>query len=55
MVYRGQTADELLELAPKIQDAQRRLKKEIEKRWGMLDGTAYAAEIFADNFLSRCE
>ena len=54
-IYRGQTLEELMALTSKVKAAQKRLKEEITRRWGTLDGNAYAAEIFADNFLLLCE
>lgn len=51
IVYRGQKLEEILSKRGSIQKSCKAMCDNILKRWGTLDGNAYCAELFADDFL----
>lgn len=53
IIYRGQTLDGLLQEAEAIKENMKRMREDILKRWGTLDGNQFCAEIFAKDFVSR--
>lgn len=48
MVYRGEPLADILKKVPAMKDAARKAKADILKRYGTLDGNAYAAKIIAE-------
>ncbi len=53
IVYHEESLEELLIKLDKSADVCRTINKEILDRWGTLDGTQYAAKIFAKDFLKK--
>ena len=53
IVYHGEPLKLLIEKAGAIRRKQAALKERIMKKWGTLDGTAYCAKLFVDDFLSE--
>lgn len=51
LVYKGQSLKELLSLADQIKKTGAKIKNEILRRWGTLDGNRYCAQLFVKNFL----
>jgi len=52
VVYRGQPLEEILERRDAIRESYARMRAEILRRWGTLDGNQFSAQIFAKDFLS---
>ncbi len=50
IVYRGQPLEEILEQASAITASSEKIKNEILKKWGTLDGNRYCVEIFVKDF-----
>ena len=48
MVYRGEALSEILKRVPAMKAAAKKIKNEIIKRFGTLDGNAYAAKMIAE-------
>ncbi len=53
VVYRGQPLKEILAKAPSLKANSKKLCDEIIARWGTLDGNAYCAKLFAEDFCSK--
>ncbi|HEY4495943.1 MAG TPA: hypothetical protein VJC04_01105 [Candidatus Paceibacterota bacterium] len=51
LIYRGEPLTELLQKAEKVREAQAKIRAGILAKWGTLDGTAYCAKLFVDEFL----
>ena len=53
VVYRGQPLEEILASRDRIRKSYEKMRAEILRRWGTLDGNQFSAKIFADDFLAR--
>ena len=52
LIYRGEPLEELLERRHIVQESCGRMKQEIMRRWGTLDGNKYSARLFVDDFFA---
>lgn len=51
IIYRGEPLAKLLQQADKVRQAQAKIRERILAKWGTLEGTAYCAKLFAEDFL----
>ena len=51
IIYRGQNLDQLLKESEAVKENMQKVREDILKRWGTLDGNKYAASLFARDFL----
>lgn len=53
MVYRSQPLEKILEQAPRIKESCAKIKEQILKKWGTLDGNRFCAKMFVEDFLRK--
>jgi len=53
LIYHGESLMELFQKAKKVREKQAQVQAGILAKWGTLDGTAYCAKLFVDDFLKK--